>query len=98
MPPQDDGVLFPKLILIYSMLFNSLANFYDLQPDGDDFFFVAVLPAGISPVWITDWKSRRLQGCEYVGILTVPLRSLLYMVLSIIGIVATIENNTELCT
>ena len=54
MPADKKSVMRAKMILIHCMLFNGLANFYDLQPGANDKTFVATLCAGIAAVLLTE--------------------------------------------
>jgi AcrR family transcriptional regulator len=54
MPPQPTHAIQAKMILIRCMLFNGLANFYDLEPHGDVGHFVDTLCASIVAVILAD--------------------------------------------
>ncbi|MGI9275974.1 MAG: TetR/AcrR family transcriptional regulator [Endozoicomonas sp.] len=49
-PDQNEAVIHTKMILVHCMLFNGLANFYDLSPAGAISVFVDTLCASIEAV------------------------------------------------
>jgi hypothetical protein len=52
--PHREEAIQAKMILIRCMLFNGLANFYDLHPSGDSKNFVDTLCASMAAVLLVD--------------------------------------------
>jgi AcrR family transcriptional regulator len=52
--PHSKEVMRAKMILLRCMLFNGLANFYDLTPNEDSSSFIKTLCAGMVAVLLTD--------------------------------------------